>query len=240
MIKEALEYLEDRFKPTFLGGKDGDDPLYSDKTLHLVAPPHADCLKITTLTGLVDFIKSNIDRLDMAQLMVLVINANHVRVVSRLHHKDMHRNFFIEAVGTLRTMFNNYISVEEFIIGLQVGFVQDDTVKALLRLAGNIEDKAGVQVEDDGVTQRVTAKTGIARLENVQVPNPVVLRPFRTFREVDQPRSPFIFRVKSGAKDGALPQCMLRQADGDEWALEAIQNIKAFILEKLPGVVVIA
>jgi len=74
-----------------------------------------------------------------------------------------------------------------------------------------------------GVSQSVTARAGLARVAEVPVTNPVTLRPYRTFAEVEQPASPFILRLKR--KDGEMPQCALFEADGGKWKIEAIQNI---------------
>jgi len=65
----------------------------------------------------------------------------------------------------------------------------------------------------------------------VAVPNPVTLRPYRTFSEVEQPASQFVFRMKTG---GSSPSCALFNADGGAWALEAIENIKRWLSDRLP------
>ena len=83
---------------------------------------------------------------------------------------------------------------------------------------------------DDGVTQQITAKTGI-KLENVPVPNPVRLAAFRTFREVEQPESVYVLRLRRGPK---LPQVALFIADGDAWKLEAMTRVFDFLKGALP------
>ena len=73
------------------------------------------------------------------------------------------------------------------------------------------------------MSQRVTAKTGVATVGNANVPNPVALKPFRTFVEVGQPESEFILRLKEGAQVG------LFQADGGAWELNAMANIAEYL-----------
>lgn len=63
------------------------------------------------------------------------------------------------------------------------------------------------------------------------VPNPVILRPYRTFLEVEQPESKFIFRIKEG-RDGT-PMFKLIEADGGLWKYEAVASIKAFLKERI-------
>lgn len=71
----------------------------------------------------------------------------------------------------------------------------------MLKVVGNIQEDNVKNVEDDGISQAVVAKIGVASVGNVEVPNPVSHVPFRTFVEVNQPVS--IFRMKNG------PNCVL-------------------------------
>lgn len=61
------------------------------------------------------------------------------------------------------------------------------------------------------------------------VPNPVTLIPYRTFLEVQQPASDFIFRMKSSCG----VQCAIFEADGGTWKNEAMNNIKEYLKNEL-------
>ncbi len=78
---------------------------------------------------------------------------------------------------------------------------------------------------DDGVTQKATIKQGIASKTEAIVPNPVKLRPYRTFIEVEQPVSEFIFRMK----DNQGIHCALFEADGGAWKNAAMKNVKDYL-----------
>ena len=54
-------------------------------------------------------------------------------------------------------------------------------------------------------------------------PNRIRLIPFRTFQEVDQPASKFIFRMREGMASA------LFMADNNQWQVEAKNNIKRYI-----------
>ena len=72
------------------------------------------------------------------------------------------------------------------------------------------------------------------------VPNPVTLRPYRTFTEVTQPESEFVFRMKD---DSMSVYCALFEADGGAWKREAMKNIKEHLeveLVDLPHFTVIS
>lgn len=69
---------------------------------------------------------------------------------------------------------------------------------------------------------------------NAQVPNPVILAPYRTFPEIEQPLSKFIFRMKNDRG----PEAALFEADGKAWRNKAIRDIKEYLekaLEDLEG-----
>lgn len=84
------------------------------------------------------------------------------------------------------------------------------------------------------MTQKATVKTGIASKGEAIVPNPVILKPYRTFVEVDQPLSQFVFRMKQDKYDGI--QCALFEADGGAWKIEAMKSIKEYLKEQLEGI----
>jgi hypothetical protein len=75
--------------------------------------------------------------------------------------------------------------------------------------------------------------------EPAKLKSRVTLAPFRTFTEVEQPASDFIFRAKQ-MKPDSLPQLALFEADGGKWRLAAIENIAAFLRNHATGVQVIS
>lgn len=77
----------------------------------------------------------------------------------------------------------------------------------------------------------VEARQGIALKERVEVRPRVVLQPFRTFLEVDQPESEFLLRVDAEKGVG------LFEADGGVWKLEAKKNIAAYFAKSLSGLI---
>jgi hypothetical protein len=123
--------------------------------------------------------------------------------------------------------FERWYEAEEFNIKLQSVFVQNEDRDIMLKVVGNIKEEDVRTVGDNGVSQSVTAKVGVATVGQVEVPNPVALMPFRTFVEVEQPESNFIFRMQNG------PRCALFEADGGAWKVQAMKNIKDYLLAAL-------
>jgi hypothetical protein len=117
-------------------------------------------------------------------------------------------------------------------------FVPDATTADIMRIVGNLTQGGETQHTDDGMTQRVTARAGVARVEQVDLPNPVELRPYRTFMDIEQPASKFVLRIKADKDSG--PKCALFEADGGAWKNTAIATIRKWLSGHAPEVPIIA
>jgi hypothetical protein len=235
MIKEAIEKIEQMSgaQQLFLSGRE-----YTNKAIYPVAEPMAAKISIDTLTGLVDYLKANVDKLTTSSLMIHVVSFQCVDLLSALISPWKQRETFIRVqCDTLKFPFGNFMDVESFIIRLQSQFVPSPEVDAILKIVGNVSDSVVKQFSDDGVTQQATVKAGVSRVENVAIPNPVTLAPYRTFLEIEQPASKFVFRMRSG---DSAPTCALFESDGGNWKNEAILKIKTWLAEKIPDVAIIA
>lgn len=225
--KDALEYLVE------LGVS--KDPLveacgrvYSKDNLILVKDPKPTAIEATTLTALVDYLRSNIDDTSSSSIFIHVVNPAEVVLYSDLRD-DKDREAYIRCRALLpnNIAFNRFIDVESFNVMLQSSFVDNEDRTILLKVTGLIQDKEVTEVGDNGISQQVTMKTGVAKVGNVKVPNPVVLAPYRTFPEIEQPESKFIFRMQSG------PAAALYEADGGAWRNEAMKRIKDYLFIEL-------
>lgn len=189
--------------------------------------PTPAALRFSTLKSLLDYAIAGADvEADKASLYVRdpwhVVYSGHLL-------EEWQRHTFAEAVCPRPSFpFGNYMSQEEFIVGLQTQFVDTGERAQLIRIAGNITAEE-IQISmDDGVTQQVSARAGLSLQDRVSLPNVLELRPIRTFREIAQPPSPFILRVRQG------PKLALFEADGGSWMLTAVEWIAKQL--QLPGV----
>lgn len=225
MIKDALKYLHDLARPPIV---DADGRQYSSYQLHPVATPKPEPLQLTTLSGLIDYIESRID--GIKPCMIHVENPETVSLVSGIVDHWMTRRCFAVATyqgGAFR--FGQFMSVEDFIIGVNARFQPTNDLGIMLALVSNLTEASSRDLQDDGITQRTTIKKGITRISETEVKNRVGLRPYRTFTEVgEQPASEFVFRLRPG-RDGDLPTVALFEADGGAWKLEAIKQVAAWI-----------
>lgn len=224
--REALEYLVN------LGEKkepiiELDQGTFSRVSLNRVTEPVASKLTVSTLTGLVDYIKTNVDHLE-GKLLIQVKSPEEVALYSPLN-TDREREKYVSAEAILpnNVVYDRFLDTERFNIMLQSAFVDDEDKSKLLKYTALITDDTVKNFGDDGISQKVTVKTGVVSVSDAVVPNPVTLAPFRTFPEVEQPESKFIFRMKEG------PSAALFEADGGAWRNKAILNIKAYLEKEL-------
>lgn len=204
--------------------------------LERVKPARAekpDVFEAFSLSGLVDFIKTDVDGMFNEKdyrHTVRVVNTRRVEVLTPMYGYYKERDVVAECDALVPDIpFGKFMDVDEFQIMLQSRF-EDSTNRALvLQLSGSLRSEQSNQIADDGVSQKVTIKRGVATADDVTVKNPVTLRPLRTFYEVEQPESPFILRFNENAN------AALFEGDGGAWKLRAVENIRSWLVAKLAG-----
>ncbi|WP_112181399.1 hypothetical protein [Paraliobacillus zengyii] len=222
MIKDALQYL------VGLGNKEikqvnGQD--YATGNVQLITEPIGEPIHVQSLSGLVGYLKSNFD--STGEVMIHVKDPTTVIAFSTIN-SDVKRNRWIVSDAFVPDFqFDRFYNAEAFNIKLQSCFLRNEDSQIVLKVVGNIREENVQTIGDDGISQSVTAKTGIAQVGDVKVPNPIMVAPYRTFTEVEQPESKFVFRMRDGA------ECALFEADGGAWQLEAMDNIKDYLSSEL-------
>lgn len=231
--KEALQYVVDLSAPTIIE-RDGLE--YSDRPLTRIPDPKPNTICTTTLQSIVDFINMGVDRdcpLPVGRVIVHVHSPRDVSVLSECT-KDGSRWERINAGAVVPELpFGNFLDLERFNITMQSMFVDTEDKAKVLGIVCNVSDSAVQDHADDGVTQTITIRAGVLRVGSAEVPNPVLLAPYRTFPDIAQPVSPFVLRMQPGARDGMLPTAALFEADGTAWRLEAMESIKAYFAANL-------
>lgn len=229
---------------------DGDD-FVTREVYNPPKPAIAQALTTHTLQSVVDYIKNDakFDAVVPATnndrgLAVHVVSESRVQVVAQLEHRFRQREVLLNAeciqvIGS-SFQFGHYKPLEEFIIALRSLFARTDHVDELTRILGRVEDTAIKEFEDDGVSQAVTARTGVTTVRDVPVPNVVELIPFRTFREIEQPKAEFFLRLAKNPRDDMPPLAALFETDGGAWKLESIERIKKFLSDQIDNVPIIA
>lgn len=233
MIKEAINRILELAEPHVLS-PDETELLYSDRKLYPVQKEmKASAIEMTTLTSLVEYIKYDIDR-KICSYLVHVVSPTRVDLISCLDY-DRERETLVTVRAEVPDFsFNTSIGHEQFMIGVQSKFVDgaaEVNDKALiLKFAGTVTAGSVTEYGDDGVTQKATIKQGVSSKAEAIVPSPCRLQPYRTFVEIEQPTSDFIFRL--GERNGEVT-CALFEADGGAWKIDAKNRIYNYLLNAL-------
>lgn len=224
MTKEALAYIVGLKKAEIL---EINGEFYTDRAVSRVDRKlRAEPIKMSTLTSLVDYLKSDTDEMQ-PKMLVHIVSPDCVRVISMLDC-DRKREDMVEVHASVPDFdYGRYMDKEKFIIAMQSKFISGGDRDLLLKFAGTVRDESIAEYGDDGVSQRATIKTGISTVGDAVVPSPAVLRPFRTFLEVEQPESSFIFRMRQN--EGREVECALFEADGGAWKNVAMSRIKDYL-----------
>ena len=192
-------------------------------------PKKAAAIHTHTLVSLLEYIEKCAGEFAGKKMTIHVESPERVRFISELD-SERGRECLFEAEAEISAFrFGSWYEQENFMIALQSNFQPNDDLAAVMMLAGNIEKKNKQTFSDDGVSQVATMSVGVASKADAMVPNPVALTPFRTFMEVKQPSSKFVFRI-SGEE---TPQFKLVEAEGGIWKYEAIAHIKGYLLDGL-------
>ena len=234
MIQKAIDYLVN------LGIEKNplvtvDEKTYSLKQLSAVKEIGPDPLEFNFLDSLITYLKEDPDLTRAANKLIIEIVSPtevglHTQTIGSFNQR------FTPAICTALISpfpWGKFISPEEFIIMAQSRFVETEDLAKIRQIVGNVRTEEVMSFSDDGVSQMVNAKSSITRVENVVIPPRVKLAPYRTFIEIEQPESEFVFRAK---KAGDLPHFALFEADGGAWRIEAMKRIKAYLEGQLEGI----
>ncbi|MEM5785833.1 MAG: hypothetical protein AAGU11_00865 [Syntrophobacteraceae bacterium] len=241
MIKEAMQYLftevVDKVKrpdPVIQVGAHSYRTIDKFELVKEPDEPVAKSIEITTLSGLIDYLERNADSLDLPKLTVQVCSHEMVKVIGPVfgNNKQRANHLYARLPSFEGFAYGQYYDNEAFIIALQTMFVQDETRDKILRIVSNLLDTSSGAFKDNGLSQEVVVKTGVVAVEQIELPNPVRLQPWRTFREIDQPHSQFVLRLKQN--EGGPPKCALFEADGGIWIFDAIAGIKEYLVKFCP------
>lgn len=231
ILKDAFEWIKNHGKVDVLTHQ---SQTYVSRGVERLNAPTTSTIEVNTLASLVAYVESEIDETtafvkehDGDNYLIHVENPTTVHLYGRLNGQGR-RNRYVTANAVLPSYpFDRFIDMETLNIKLQSMFVQSEERDVLLKVCGSVVEENVQSLNDDGVSQTVVAKTGVATVGKVVVPNPVTLAPYRSFVEVTQVESPFIFRMKEG------PTAALIEADGGQWRNEAIENVKAHLAKAL-------
>lgn len=231
-LKEALEYVVDLKdnEEKIVSSFDGKE--YYDAKAHdlreLDPRRYPEPLKLSSLTSLVEYVRKQLDDTgEYANLIIHVTDHDSVEVKTELDDESKRRTLAVVKAIIPAINFGRYVDLETFNIMMQSNFIPNVDSEVVLNYASAIKIDKGAEIADNGISQVTTIKTGVSTLQLAKAPNPVTLKPYRTFQEVDQPESKFVFRINEA------PGCALFEADGGIWIAAAKANIAEYLHNNL-------
>lgn len=229
MLKEFVNRLVELAAPTI---HEVDGTVYSSKKLETVQDrkPMPRCIDLTGLDSVCKMVRNEAKHVGL-KIFIQVKDYKSVSVFTELDEDEDRLYLYKCAADTPEVTMGRFMDHENAVIELRSLYIPNDGTAYLLNLLGSISSESKVTTSDNGVTQKVEAKSGIALSSMVEIEPRVNLQPFRTFVEVAQPESEFLLRINDRGQIGMFP------ADGGVWKLEATRNVAAYFEEKLKDLI---
>lgn len=234
MLKSFIEHIQNTTQPMIREVGGSTFAIDGNGIAREILPEihHPDALTLHSLDALVKLVQIEAVNMD-APLYITVPDHLTVRCFGQPQpDARFFRQVYYEARATdVPGFMNGFREQEKAIIELRSRFAPGEGVDYLLDLLSRIDKGSGMATTDNGVSQTVEARQGVALRGIVSLKPRVPLRPFRTFQEVEQPESEFLLRLDENGNIG------LFEADGGMWKLTARKTVKTFLEEALAGLV---
>jgi len=221
MLKELAQYIVGLSKPELV---DINGMKFSDRSLVRYDYREPEPLRFKSITGFLNYIASDFDY-TITNSFIHIKSYDRIEFLSPLNEDNQREIYAICEPDKIYIAFDKFIDRESFNIMLQTGFADTDELKDILRYIGNMTDKSVRTVGDDGISQEITIKSSTQGLIDVFIPNPVILKPYRTFPEIEPVESKFVFRLKEGG------YCALFEADGGAWKIETMHALEDYVVD---------
>ena len=229
MLREMIEKIESMAKPTV---HEVDGQVFSNQEMIHVADkkPMPRCIELTGLDSVCKMVRNEAEHVGL-QIFIQVKDYKSVSVFTELDEDEDRLYLYNCVADTPAVTMNRFMAYENAVIELRSLYIPNNGTEYLLQLLSSISNESKVTSSDNGVTQQVEARSGIALNSMVKIEPRVTLQPFRTFVEVAQPESEFLLRINDRGEIGFFP------ADGGVWKLEATRNVAAYFEDKLKDMI---
>lgn len=229
MLREAIEKIERMSAPTF---HEVDGSVFSNQEMvHVMdKKPMPKCIELTGLDSICKMVRNEAGHVGL-QIFIQVKDYKSVSVFTELDEDEDRLYLYKCTADTPAVTTDRFMAYEKAVIELRSLYIPNKGTEYLLQLLSSISNESKVTSSDNGVTQQVEARSGIALNSMVKVDPRVTLQPFRTFIEVAQPASEFLLRINERGEIGFFP------ADGGVWKLEATRNVAAYFETQLKDMI---
>lgn len=229
MLKEFVNRLVELAAPTI---HEVEGSVYSNQQLVHIQDkkPMPKCIDLTGLDSICKMVRNEAEHVGL-QIFIQVKDYKSVSVFTELDEDEDRLYLYNCVADTPAVAMGRFMAYENAVIELRSLYIPNKGTEYLLQLLSSISNESKVTSSDNGVTQQVEARSGIALNSMVKIEPRVTLQPFRTFVEVAQPESEFLLRINDRGEIGFFP------ADGGVWKLEATRNVAAYFEDKLKDLI---
>ena len=190
------------------------------------------CLKVFSLMQFANAMPSLLVNQRLGETSKVLVNViSYDRVEAVVSDEDINGDRKEFMCADFSKMFEKFqqgqFKDQEFFIIELLSKFQDTPVRAeLLKLVSSVKSGETTTSSDDGVSQVVEVKSGVALVKEATLKNVWKLQPFKTFPEVEQPEVNYILRVEGGRDK---PRFALFEADGGLWKIKATSNVREWL-----------
>ena len=225
MIRAAIEKIVEMVAPKTY---ETEESVYASKDLVHVEykKRRPRCIDVTGLDSICKLVRNEAGHIGR-QIFVRVSDYKEVSVFTTLDSDEERFYLYKCAADTPSVTMGRFMPYENAVIEIRSLYIPNNDSQYLLQLLSSVSSESKVTSSDNGVTQKVEAKAGIALNTLVEVKPRVSLKPFRTFIEVAQSESEFLLRISDRGEIGLFP------ADGGVWKLEATRNVAGYFEKEL-------
>lgn len=229
MLRDFVNKLMELAAPTTV---EVDGSVYSNQQLVHIQDkkPMPRCIDLTGLDSICKMVRNEAEHVGL-QIFIQVKDYKSVSVFTSLDSDEDRLYLYKCTADTPAVTTDRFMPYEKAVIELRSLYIPNEGTEYLLQLLSSISNESKVTSSDNGVTQQVEARSGIALNSMVQIKPRVSLQPFRTFIEVAQPESEFLLRIDEHGAIGFFP------ADGGVWKLEATRNVAAYFEHELKDLI---
>ena len=226
MLKEALQYLVGLAQPTEI---EHAGVQWTSRNLGPIGQWNPEPLVVPSLQGLADLSKEDALAANKSDCLLVVHSPGLVGLYLQGYGAKSERVKLAEAKleGARGFPYAQWMAPEDFVITAMTRFMLADDLMTMVSYAGKLTGETATALSDDGVAQLAEIRQGVTSRAVSVVRNPVTLRPWRTFVDIQQPASPFVFRVRGGG--GTPIQCALFECDGPVWRDEAERGLREYL-----------
>lgn len=227
MLKDAIVHLQNAHVPALVKGFDRQFIAYNGNLKEIFA--HWDMVTLQTLQGIRGFV----DATDCPMLSFInIVSPTHMVGFGKVGENGRLQALFTAQAKTKEFPYGRQLTMEDFILNVQVCFEDSEDKTELLSAVSRVVQNSQVVQEDDGITQTLEIKSGIALKENKRISPVRNLAAYRSFPGFASPVAPFLFRAH---KDEKGVKFSLTDMAGDNWIGATMEALRAELNTILEG-----